>query len=87
MKTFLVEQLKNDNAPVGFYKNTNETFKGLILKDRYGTLTYFDIEHSSIYPVDMGVWGQEVFIYCPDISVHVKLPGQKSKSTKLDLIK
>ena len=56
-----------DNGPVGFYKNLNATYKGVIFKDHMNNVTYFDIDYGLIKPFNESVWGNDQFVFQPQM--------------------
>lgn len=56
-----------DKGPVGFYKNLNKAFKGVIFRDQMGNITYFDIDYGLIKPFNNLVWGNDQFVFQPQM--------------------
>jgi hypothetical protein len=60
-----------EKGPVGFYKNINTIYQGLIFKDTTGNITYFDIASNCVYPFDVAVWGRDNFVYVPNVNLNI----------------
>lgn len=56
-----------DKGPVGFYKNLNTAFKGIIFKDQMNNVTYFDIDYGLIKTFNESVWGNDQFVFQPQM--------------------
>ena len=54
-------------GPVGFYKNLNTAFKGIIFKDQMNNVTYFDIDYGLIKTFNESVWGNDQFVFQPQM--------------------
>lgn len=57
-----------EKGPVGFYKNNDDAYNGVIFKDNNGNLTYFDVTHNAVYPFNDVIWGHDTFIFQPQMT-------------------
>lgn len=55
------------HPPVGFYKNTDTSYHGLIFVDQNANATYFDRAHNMIYNMEFEVWKESTFEFQPKI--------------------
>jgi hypothetical protein len=55
------------HPPVGFYKNTDTSYHGLIFVDQNVNVTYFDRAHNMIYNMELEVWKESTFEFQPKI--------------------
>ena len=81
------------HPPVGFYKNTDTSYKGLIFVDSNVNATYLDRVHNMIYNMELEVWKNATFEFQPQIKRFtielvkedsVKTPKKKAKK-KVDV--
>jgi len=54
-------------APVGFYRNTDESFLGIVFRDINGNCTYFDRTHGMVYEMELEVWEHSMFTFLPNM--------------------
>lgn len=54
-------------VPVGFFRNTNKSFKGIVFRDVNGNCTYFDRTHGLVYPMTSEVWCETTFNFIPEM--------------------
>ena len=55
--TYSGYELNDVKAPSGIYRNVDRIYKGYVVKDNVGYLTYFDVEHGCISAYDVETWG------------------------------
>lgn len=73
-------------APVGFYRNADTTYKGIVFRDANGNCTYFDRTHGMVYPFDREVWKHAMFNFIPDMeSITVGVKNEKKSKKKIDV--
>ena len=75
---------RSPRAPVGFYKNTDTSYHGLIFVDQSVNATYFDRTHNMIYSMELEVWKEATFEFQPKIKRFVielvnQIGGKKPK--------
>lgn len=58
---------RSPRPPVGFYKNTDTSYHGLIFVDQAVNATYFDRTHNMIYSMELEVWKEATFEFQPKI--------------------
>ena len=80
---------RSPRPPVGFYKNTDTSYHGLIFVDQAVNATYFDRTHNMIYSMELEVWKEATFEFQPKIKrFTIELVNQiggkkpKKKATK-----
>ena len=74
------------NAPVGFYRNVNESYKGLVFRDINANCTYFDITHGMVYAFDHEIWKDTIFRFVPEMkSLSIAFPTEKKMKKKVDV--
>lgn len=56
------------DGPIGFYKNINTDFKGVVFKDNIGNVTYFDVTYNIVQSFNENVWGYDNFVYQPQMN-------------------
>ncbi len=66
-KIYTGDDLLSEKAPVGFYKNVDKTYNGIILVSKYGYCTYFDVNSGVVYSFNGSVWGNNEFVLIPDM--------------------
>ena len=69
---------------MGFYKNTDTSYHGLIFVDQAVNATYFDRTHNMIYSMELEVWKEATFEFQPKITRFVielvnQIGGKKPK--------
>ena len=73
----------SDKGPVGFYRNINKVFTGIIFRDIKGNLTYFDVSMSTVSCFDTSFWADDLFIYQPQMTcLHIRCDTKNSKLIK-----
>lgn len=75
---------RSPRPPVGFYKNTDTSYHGLIFVDQAVNATYFDRTHNMIYNMELEVWKEATFEFQPQIKRFVielvnQIGGKKPK--------
>ena len=55
------------HVPVGFFRNADTTYKGIVFRDNSGNCTYFDRTHNLVYPLEKDIWNDTVFHLIPDM--------------------
>lgn len=77
---------RHGNAPVGFYRNANESYKGIVFRDINANCTYFDITHGMIYAFDVEIWKNTRFNFIPEMkSLSIAFPTEKKVKKKVDV--
>jgi len=72
-----------ENGPVGFYRNINTVFNGIVFRDVQGNLTYFDTTLGIISAFDREAWTGDMFIYQPQLTcLHIKCDAKISTVNK-----
>jgi hypothetical protein len=54
-------------VPVGFFRNADTTYNGIVFRDSSGNCTYFDRTHNLVYPLEKDIWSDAVFHLIPDM--------------------
>jgi len=73
---------RHGNAPVGFYRNSNKSFKGIVFRDCNGNCTYFDRTHGVVYDFDHVVWTDTIFNFIPEMTnLSIVFPKEKKVKT------
>ena len=78
------EQLCLPNSkyvPVGFFRNTNKSFKGIVFRDVNGNCTYFDRTHGLVYAFEREVWSESTFNFIPEMKSFTVGFEKKAKKT------
>lgn len=71
------------NGPVGFYRNINTLFNGIVFRDVQGNLTYFDTILGIISPFDRESWSGDMFVYQPQMTcLHIKCDSKSNQIIK-----
>ncbi len=52
---------------MGFYKNTDTSYHGLIFVDQAVNATYYDRTHNMIYSMELEVWKEATFEFQPKL--------------------
>ena len=66
------------NGPVGFYRNVNAVFTGILFRDVQGNLTYIDTTLGIISAFDTEAWTGDMFVYQPQLTcLHIKCDNKK----------
>lgn len=68
-------------VPVGFFRNANTTYKGIVFRDNGGNCTYFDRTHNLVYPFDKAIWNETVFHLIPEMKSFTVGFEKKAKKT------
>ena len=68
-------------VPVGFFRNTNKSFKGIVFRDVSGNCTYFDRTHGLVYPMTREVWCETTFNFIPEMKSFTVGFEKKAKKT------
>ena len=68
-------------VPVGFFRNTNKGFKGIVFRDVNGNCTYFDRTHGLVYPMTSEVWNEATFNFIPEMKSFTVGFEKKAKRT------
>ena len=68
-------------VPVGFFRNTNKGFKGIVFRDVNGNCTYFDRTHGLVYPMTSEVWCEATFNFIPEMKSFTVGFEKKAKRT------
>lgn len=62
-----------DRGPVGFYRNVDKLYTGIVFRDVQGNITYLDIQMGIIKSFDQNIWCDSTFIYQPQLTcLHIK---------------
>lgn len=87
-REFTGDDLCQRNAtyvPVGFFRNANKSYKGVVFRDCNGNCTYFDRTHGLVYAFEREVWSETIFNFIPEMkSMSIGFPTEKKvkKATK-----
>ena len=87
-RDFTGDDLCQRNAtyvPVGFFRNANKSYKGVVFRDCNGNCTYFDRTHGLVYALEREVWSETIFHFIPEMqSMSIGFPTEKKvkKATK-----
>lgn len=68
-------------VPVGFFRNANKTYRGIVFRDNGGNCTYFDRTHNLVYPFDKAIWNETVFHLVPEMKSFTVGFEKKAKKT------
>jgi hypothetical protein len=78
---------RHGNAPVGFYRNANTSYKGIVFRDCNGNCTYFDRTHGLVYAFERDVWFEAIFNFIPEMkSMSMAFPTEKKVKKKVDVV-
>lgn len=66
-KTYTGDDLLDEKAPIGFYRNVDKTYSGIVLVTKCGSCTYFDINSNMVYAFDRITWKNSKFVLIPDM--------------------
>lgn len=72
-------------VPVGFFRNADQSYKGIVFRDYNANCTYFDRTHGLVYSFDIEVWKNARFHFIPEMkSMSIGFPTEKKvkKATK-----
>lgn len=80
-RDFTGDDLCQRNAtyvPVGFFRNANKSYKGVVFRDCNGNCTYFDRTHGLVYALEREVWSETIFNFIPEMkSMSIGFPTEK----------
>ena len=63
----------SQNGPVGFYRNIDKLYTGIVFRDVQGNVTYLDVLVGIIKPFDESIWADSIFVYQPQMTcLHIK---------------
>lgn len=83
-RDFTGDDLCQRNAtyvPVGFFRNANKGFKGIVFRDVNGNCTYFDRTHGLVYAFEREVWSEATFNFIPEMKSFTVGFEKKDKKT------
>ena len=65
-------------VPVGFFRNADQSYKGIVFRDWNGNCTYFDRTHGLVYSFDVEIWKNTCFNFIPEMkSMSIGFPTEK----------
>ena len=68
-------------VPVGFFRNVNKGFKGIVFRDINGNCTYFDRTHGLVYTFEKEVWSEATFTFIYEMKSFTMGFEKKAKKT------
>ena len=63
----------SERGPIGFYRNIDKLYTGLVFRDVQGNVTYIDVDVGVIKNFDANFWADNFFVFQPQLTcLHIK---------------